>query len=201
MNIKKNSIPTLLAIAGWITGYGLNIQAQSINSITNNSNNTSSSEARQSYRIFDKVINVERSVLQQTNSTFDHRLFQADEIMRAQDGYTSAKLWSNPCHCFNELDPIAPGPNHAGWMTYAFQATAAVTVAQGYNVLYKHNHKKLARALLIADVISETVAVSNNYRFLNQGALATTGRINNNALTNSRSSQTIKSNPYQHNTR
>src|ERR1700744_2810100 len=63
----------------------------------------------------DTVTKIEHKLFQQTDNMFDHRLFQADVILRSQDAYTSAKLWSNPCHCYNEIDPIAPGPNHPNW--------------------------------------------------------------------------------------
>ena len=152
----------------------------------------------------DTVTKIEHKLFQQTDNMFDHRLFQADVILRSQDAYTSAKLWSNPCHCYNEIDPIAPGPNHPNWMTYAFQATATIGIAQGYNLLYKHNHKKIARAFLIADVISESVAVTNNWHLISKGAPSNNVHFSNGNQTSpitSSNALTNQHNNYQHSAR
>jgi len=93
---------------------------------------------------------------------FTIALFSADATVRALDGYSTVKLLNDPCRCFHESDPIAPkGGSIAA--TAAFQAGALAAVYGGAWLLNRHHHAKMARALLMIDIGSESYAVGRNF--------------------------------------
>jgi hypothetical protein len=95
------------------------------------------------------------------NTKFVIALFSADATVRALDGYTTVKLLNDPCRCYHESDPIAPkGGSIAA--AAAFQAGALAAVYGGAWILNKHHHTKMARALLLIDIGSESYAVGRN---------------------------------------
>ena len=95
--------------------------------------------------------------------TFDKRLMLADGLLRGLDMHSTYRLLNDPCGCFRERDPIAPKGKGLGQMM-AFQMAAGFAVQGGANYLRHHGHAKWARALVIADIASESFAVVNNYR-------------------------------------
>lgn len=96
------------------------------------------------------------------NTKFVIALFSADATVRALDGYTTVKLLNDPCRCYKESDPIAPkGGSIAA--EAGFQAGALAAVYGGAWLLNRHGHHKLARTLLMLDVVSESYAVGRNY--------------------------------------
>src|SRR5882762_9256921 len=107
-----------------------------------------------------------KTVPVQKSETFNTRLvialFSADATVRALDGYSTIKLLNDPCRCFHESDPIAPkGGSIAA--TAAFQAGALAAVYGGAWLLNRHHHAKMARALLMIDIGSESYAVGRNF--------------------------------------
>lgn len=95
---------------------------------------------------------------------FEQRLFQADALLRLGDAITTQRTVFDGTNRFHEMDPIAPGQNHSVWMAYGFQLGAHVAVIQGHNLLMRHHHTKIARALVIADVAIEAYTVQMNVR-------------------------------------
>jgi len=96
------------------------------------------------------------------NTKFVIALFSADATVRALDGYSTVKLLNDPCRCFHESDPIAPkGGSIAA--EAAFQAGALAAVYGGAWLLNRHHHTKMARALLLIDIGSESYAVGRNF--------------------------------------
>ena len=93
---------------------------------------------------------------------FDQRLFQADALLRLGDSITTHRTVFDGSGRFYEVDPIAPGQNHSVVLVYAFQLGAHVAVIQGHNLLMRHNHPKLARALAISSVVVEAYTVQMN---------------------------------------
>lgn len=92
----------------------------------------------------------------------DRTLISSEITLRILDAQSTHRFENNPCACFHEMDPIAP--NAKEWApTIAFQAAAGAAVIVGYKLLKRHGHPKLARALLIADIVDESIAVGNNY--------------------------------------
>lgn len=85
----------------------------------------------------------------------------ADGLLRGLDGYTTHRLLSDPCGCHYEIDPIAPPTGNPAAQA-AFQAGAGFLVVGGSRWLERRGHPKWARALLIADIVSEGIAVGNN---------------------------------------
>jgi hypothetical protein len=93
---------------------------------------------------------------------FDQRLFQADALLRLGDAYSTHRTVFDGTGRFSEADPIAPGENHSAWMTYGFQLGAHVALIQSHNLLVRHHHAKLARALVVADIAVEAFTVAQN---------------------------------------
>jgi len=89
-------------------------------------------------------------------------LESTDTLLRGLDAYTSHKLFSDPCHCYHEMNPIAPPTGHAA-AQIAFQSGAGFLVMGGSRWLERRGHKRWARAVLIADIVSESIAVGNNF--------------------------------------
>jgi len=99
--------------------------------------------------------------------TIDNSLLASDLAWRALDIYTSTAAFTDPCHCFHESDPIAPGSGKL-LPTAAFQIGMFATVGVGHKILMHYHHPRLARALLIIDNGSEGITVVNNFRYLGQ---------------------------------
>jgi hypothetical protein len=94
-------------------------------------------------------------------TTNDRYLLALDGTLRSLDMKTTHDLLSNPCHCFKEDDPIAPHDgNYAKQVLFQGGMTALITL--GHYELAKHNHPKWARALVLADIASESYAVGHN---------------------------------------
>jgi hypothetical protein len=94
--------------------------------------------------------------------TVDFALYAADVTVRSLDIASTHKLLADPCHCYKELDPVAPHTANPAILT-AFQYGAAAGIIFGTRYFERHGHKRIARALLIADIVSESVAVGRNY--------------------------------------
>jgi hypothetical protein len=92
--------------------------------------------------------------------TFNDYLRAGDALMRAGDAYTTHRFMDNPCHCFYERDPMAP---HTGNMAELSLFQGAVSAAINYESRrLEPKHPRWSRALLIGDIASESVAVTNN---------------------------------------
>lgn len=84
-----------------------------------------------------------------------------DTAIRVGDVITTYRLLNNPCHCFKEADPIAP-KGSALLPSIAFQASAGAAIYLGSQFLRAHHHLRLAYALQVVDIESETYAVFAN---------------------------------------
>lgn len=97
-------------------------------------------------------------------SPFEQHLFQADALLRLGDAITTQRTVFDGTGRFHEMDPISPGENHSALLAYGFQLGAHVAVIQGHNLLVRHHHAKLARALVVADIVMESYTVQMNVR-------------------------------------
>lgn len=100
----------------------------------------------------------------QGGGAFDRHLFQADALLRLGDSITTHRTVFDGTGRFSEADPIAPGENHSVALVYIYQLSAHVAIIQGHNLLVRHHHAKLARALVVADVVMEAYTVGQNVR-------------------------------------
>ena len=91
----------------------------------------------------------------------DRFLITTDINLRAADAITSHNLFTNPCHCFNEGDPIAPNSGNWG-KQILFQSAMSALVIGGSRFLVHKHHPKWAKTLLILDIIDEGIAAGNN---------------------------------------
>ena len=90
-------------------------------------------------------------------------LYAADSTIRSLDIVSTHALLASPCKCFYETDPMAPGSRDVlPQAAFHYGMTAAVIV--GHRMLERHHHARLARLLIVADLVSETWAVQNNFR-------------------------------------
>jgi hypothetical protein len=90
-------------------------------------------------------------------------LFSADATLRVMDANTTYNLLNDPCHCFQERDPIAPKGKGMVQIS-AFQASAGASVINLASFLKARGHRKLAYTVLLVDIGSEIWAVQNNMR-------------------------------------
>lgn len=97
----------------------------------------------------------------------DHALYAADMTIRALDFKTTRDFMRSPCRCFTEMDPIAPHTSAIGPQA-AFQFGLSAAVILGSRELAKHHHPRWARALLIVDIVDESIAVGNNLQLHSQ---------------------------------
>src|ERR1700743_699887 len=95
----------------------------------------------------------------------DYGLTGIDTGLRIADTRTSYVLFNNPCRCFHESDPIAPKGRGIKQIA-GFQIAAGLAVNAGAEFLRRKNHPKWARALLVADIVSESIAVGRNASFI-----------------------------------
>src|ERR1700743_443530 len=95
----------------------------------------------------------------------DYGLTGIDTGLRIADTHTSYVLFNNPCRCFHEIDPIAPKGRGIKQIA-GFQIAAGLAVNAGAELLRRKNHPKWARALLVADIVSESIAVGRNASFI-----------------------------------
>ena len=101
-----------------------------------------------------------RAAIAQT-TTLDGYLSSLDMSLRTMDMKTTHDLLGNSCHCFHEVDPIAPHTaNYAAQASFQYGMAAAVTFA-GLE-LRKHNHPRWARVVMLADIADEGYAVGHN---------------------------------------
>jgi hypothetical protein len=88
-------------------------------------------------------------------------LWAVDLTARLVDAQTTHTFLSNPCKCFAEGDPLAPGsPNWGHLLPFQFGIWAAVTVTS-YE-LSKHRHRQIARLLASGDSGMEIQADIHN---------------------------------------
>lgn len=79
---------------------------------------------------------------------------------RIADIISTRQFMTNKCHCIHEAE-IGPIANTTAGMTaYSLAISAAVNF--GAYKLYQHNHKKLAKIALVADISGETVTNIHN---------------------------------------
>src|ERR1700743_3655730 len=95
----------------------------------------------------------------------DYGLTGIDTGLRIADTRTSYVLFNTPCRCFHEIDPISPKGKGIKQIA-GFQIAAGLAVNAGAELLRRKNHPKWARALLVADIVSESIAVGRNASFI-----------------------------------
>ena len=105
----------------------------------------------------------------------DLNLLRTDALLRVGDFVTTFEFLKNPCvvhastytlTCLYEADPLSkPFTFDHGKGIALFQAVAYVGVAEVYKHLSQRHHR-IARSILIADIISESLAVSHNAQAL-----------------------------------
>jgi hypothetical protein len=93
----------------------------------------------------------------------DFALYAAEATVRSLDLVSTHALLTAPCKCFYEADPIAPGGRDVVPQV-AFHSGVSAAIIVGHRELVRHRHPRLARLLIVADIVSETWAVQNNFR-------------------------------------
>lgn len=94
-------------------------------------------------------------------SRIDFGLYAADATIRTMDFATTYSLMHDTCRCYHEADPLSPSGKSAPTLL-AFQYGITAAVIFGSRELRRHNHNRLARVLLLADITSESIAVGRN---------------------------------------
>lgn len=99
-------------------------------------------------------------------------LSAADLSLRLLDAYTSHNLFTHPCGCYHEIDPIAPGGG--GWgKQLGYQLGVAAAVQVGGRLLARRGGRsaRLATWLLAGDVGMEAGTVGRNFWIMSQPAV------------------------------
>lgn len=106
-------------------------------------------------------ISPKQSLTTLDKGNFDDNLYRTDTLLRIGDSITTHLFLHNPCKCFYEVDPIAPSDGK--WTSiFLFQATASSAIWSSHNLLIAHGHRRIARLVILADIISESYAVGHN---------------------------------------
>lgn len=91
----------------------------------------------------------------------DENLYRFDSLLRVGDSVTTHMFLHDPCKCFVEVDPVAP--NDGRWTSImVFQTASSSAIWSSHNLLITHGHRRIARMVLLADIISESYAVGHN---------------------------------------
>lgn len=98
-----------------------------------------------------------------TQSKVDNALYATDFTIRTIDAISTSKLLNSPCKCFVEADPMAPGAKSPA-VIFVYQAAFSLGTMTTSRMLEKHHHARLARLLVIADIISESYVAQHNMR-------------------------------------
>jgi hypothetical protein len=100
------------------------------------------------------------------HTKLDTTLTILDFGARTADLISTRNFMANRCQCIYEIDPIAPHTRALG-PQLAFTYGMFAVVTGGAYMLRKHGHRKIARALVLADIADETYADINNIRLNN----------------------------------
>jgi hypothetical protein len=90
-------------------------------------------------------------------------VYVSDFAIRTMDAISTGRLLNSPCRCFAEADPMAPGAK-SSVVIFMYQAAFSLGTITTSRMLEKHHHARIARLLVIADIISESYIVQHNMR-------------------------------------